>query len=59
MAVNLRKFNMAMLAASERFFAKYLGGRFQESMSPAVEKRLKEITVDPKIVKMPTASNNK
>jgi dipeptidyl aminopeptidase/acylaminoacyl peptidase len=51
--------NMAMLAASERFFAKYLGGRFQESMSPAVEKRLKEITVDPKTVKMPTASNNK
>lgn len=44
--------NMAMLAASEKFLAKYLGGRFQESMSPEVAKRLAEITVDPKTVRL-------
>ncbi|MBV9242955.1 MAG: S9 family peptidase [Acidobacteria bacterium] len=42
--------NMAMLAASEKFFAKYLGGRYQESMTPEVMKRLGEITIDPKTV---------
>ncbi|MCC3151697.1 prolyl oligopeptidase family serine peptidase [Hymenobacter sp. BT770] len=42
--------NMAMLAASEKFLSKHLGGRFQESMSPAVAKRLEEITVNPKTV---------
>ena len=42
--------NMASLAASERFFAGRLGGRFQESMTPEVAQRLKEITVDPKTV---------
>ncbi len=39
--------NMAQIAASEKFLAKYLGGRYQESMTPAVAKRLTEITVDP------------
>jgi dipeptidyl aminopeptidase/acylaminoacyl peptidase len=38
--------NMAMLAAAEKFLAKHLKGRFQESMTPEVEDRLKEITVD-------------
>jgi dipeptidyl aminopeptidase/acylaminoacyl peptidase len=38
--------NMAALAASEKFMAKYLGGRFQEEMTPEVAKRLAEITVD-------------
>lgn len=42
--------NMAMLAAAEKFLAKHLGGRFQDSMSPEVAKRLGEITVDPKSV---------
>ncbi len=42
--------NMAMLAKAEKFLAKYLGGRFQESMTPEVAKRLGEITVDPKTV---------
>jgi dipeptidyl aminopeptidase/acylaminoacyl peptidase len=42
--------NMAMIAAAEKFLAKHLGGRFQESMTPEVAQRLKEITVDPKIV---------
>ncbi|MEN9609750.1 MAG: hypothetical protein RLZZ628_564 [Bacteroidota bacterium] len=38
--------NMAALAASEKFMAKYLGGRFQEEMTPEVATRLAEITVD-------------
>ena len=39
--------NLAMFAALEKFFAKYLDGRFQSGMTPEVEKRLKELTVDP------------
>jgi len=40
--------NMAMLAAAEKFLATYLGGRYQESMTPEVEKRLSEIKIDVK-----------
>ena len=40
--------NMAMLAAAEKFLATYLGGRYQETMTPEVEKRLSEIKVDVK-----------
>lgn len=46
--------NLAMIAAVEKFLARHLGGRFQESMTPDVEKRLKEITVDPSTVKLPS-----
>jgi dipeptidyl aminopeptidase/acylaminoacyl peptidase len=42
--------NLAMLAAAEKFMAQHLQGRFQETMSPAVALRLKEITVDPQSV---------
>ena len=42
--------NMAMFAASEKFLARYIGGRYQETMTPEVTKRLTEITVDPKTV---------
>lgn len=45
---------MAMLVQAEKFLAKYLGGRYQESNTPEVAKRLKEITVDPKTVQLPT-----
>jgi hypothetical protein len=45
--------NMAMFAIAEKFLAKYLGGRFQESMTPEVSQRVKEIMVDPKTVTMP------
>ena len=45
--------NMAYLAASEKFMAKHLNGRYQPTMKPDVEKRLQEITVDVKTVKMP------
>jgi len=42
--------NMASLAATERFFAKYLHGRYQQGGTPEVTARLTEITVDPKTV---------
>ncbi|MGA7990564.1 MAG: alpha/beta fold hydrolase [Thermoanaerobaculia bacterium] len=42
--------NMALFAAAETFFARHLGGRFQEGGTPEVVARLKEITVDPKTV---------
>lgn len=42
--------NMALWAASEKFFAKHLGGRFQPEMTPEVTKRLAELVVDPKTV---------
>ncbi len=44
--------NMAMFMAAERFLAAHLGGRFQEGGTPEVEARLREITVDPKTVKL-------
>jgi hypothetical protein len=51
--------NMAMIAAAEKFLAKHLGGKYQESMTPEVSKRLGEITVDPKTVALakPVDSN--
>ncbi|HEX6902483.1 MAG TPA: prolyl oligopeptidase family serine peptidase [Thermoanaerobaculia bacterium] len=45
--------NMALYASAEKFLAKHLGGRYQESMTPEVTTRLKEITVDVKTVEMP------
>ncbi|MDQ3088378.1 MAG: prolyl oligopeptidase family serine peptidase, partial [Acidobacteriota bacterium] len=44
--------NMAMFAVGEKFLAKHLGGRFQDSMTPEVTARLKEITVDVKTVEL-------
>jgi dipeptidyl aminopeptidase/acylaminoacyl peptidase len=45
--------NMAMFATAEKFLAKHLGGRYQESMTPEVATRLGEITVDVKTVSLP------
>jgi dipeptidyl aminopeptidase/acylaminoacyl peptidase len=42
--------NMALYMESERFLAKYLGGRFQDGGSAESVARLKEISVDPKTV---------
>ena len=42
--------NMAMYMAVEKFFAKYLDGRYQEGGTPEVSKRLDEIRVDPATV---------
>jgi dipeptidyl aminopeptidase/acylaminoacyl peptidase len=49
--------NMALWDASEAFFAKHLGGRFQEGATPEVAARLKEITVDPKTVVLSKAAD--
>ncbi len=46
--------NMAVLAAAEKFLAKHLGGRYQDSMPPEVADRLKILTVDVKTVTLPT-----
>jgi dipeptidyl aminopeptidase/acylaminoacyl peptidase len=51
--------NMAMFAASEKFLASHLHGRYQASMTPAVAQRLQEITVDPKTVQLVTKTNVK
>ena len=48
--------NLAMVAAMERFMAKYLDARFQESMPENVSARLKEITVDPRTVTLTAAT---
>jgi dipeptidyl aminopeptidase/acylaminoacyl peptidase len=45
--------NMAMFATTEKFLAKHLGGRYQETMTPEVTQRLKEISVDVKTVTLP------
>jgi len=45
--------NMAMFSQAEKFFAKYLGGRYQADMKSEVAQRLKEITVDVKTVTLP------
>ena len=46
--------NMAVLAAAEKFLAKHLGGRYQETMTPEVAARLKVLTVDVKTVTVTT-----
>jgi hypothetical protein len=48
---------MAMIAAAEKFLAKHLGGRYQESMPAAVAARLTELTVDPKTVTLAKKTN--
>jgi hypothetical protein len=50
---------MATLAMAEKFLAKHLGGRQQESVTPEVAKRLREITVDPKTVTLATNPTDK
>ena len=47
--------NMAMIAASEKFLAKYVGGRYQEGMTPEVSARLTDLTVDIKGLSAPKA----
>jgi dipeptidyl aminopeptidase/acylaminoacyl peptidase len=52
--------NMAYLAASEKFMAQHIKGvRYQTTMTDAVAKRLKEISVDIKTVVMPPAPDVK
>ncbi|HLA14071.1 MAG TPA: alpha/beta fold hydrolase [Gemmatimonadaceae bacterium] len=46
--------NLALFTAAEKFLAKHLGGRAQESVSPTIATRLKEIMVDPRMVSLAT-----
>ncbi len=50
--------NRALAVAVERFLAKHLGGRVQNDVPDAVAKRLSELTVDIKSVKLPTAADD-
>lgn len=45
--------SLAMFAHSEKFLAKHLGGRYQETMSPELSKRLDSLMVDINTVKDP------
>ena len=42
--------NLVLYTSAERFLAKHLGGRYQESMTPAIAARMAVLTVDPKTV---------
>jgi dipeptidyl aminopeptidase/acylaminoacyl peptidase len=42
--------NLALFAEAEKFLAKYLDARYQETMTPEVAKRLSELRVDPRTV---------
>lgn len=48
-----RENRLAMTVAMEKFFAKHLGGRVQETVPDDIQKKLDEITVDIATVKMP------
>jgi dipeptidyl aminopeptidase/acylaminoacyl peptidase len=49
--------NMAFVAAMEKFLATHIGGRYQESMTEEVAKRLEEITVDVNTVELEESKN--
>jgi dipeptidyl aminopeptidase/acylaminoacyl peptidase len=42
--------NLVLYTTAEKFLAKHLGGRYQESMTPAITERMAVLTVDPKTV---------
>jgi hypothetical protein len=42
--------NLVLFTSAEKFLAKHLGGRYEESMTPAITARMAELTVDPKTV---------
>jgi dipeptidyl aminopeptidase/acylaminoacyl peptidase len=42
--------NLVLFTAAEKFLAKHLGGRYEESMTPAITERMAVLTVDPKTV---------
>ncbi|MDQ6768558.1 MAG: prolyl oligopeptidase family serine peptidase [Gemmatimonadota bacterium] len=44
--------NLVLFSSAEKFFAKHLGGRYQESLTPAITERMAVLTVDPKTVKL-------
>jgi hypothetical protein len=51
-----RENRIAMYAAVERFLAKHVGGRHQETIPPAIAEKLGKLTVDPKAVSPKSAA---
>lgn len=51
--------NMAMIAAAEKFLAKYIGTRYQDDMPDDVAKRLQQMKVDISNVEFPKKSDVK
>ncbi len=47
---------MALYAAMEKFFARHIGGRYQESVTPEVKKKLDILTVDVSSLKPPESA---
>jgi dienelactone hydrolase len=44
--------NLVLFASAEKFLAKHLGGRYQESLSPEITSRMAVLSVDPKSVQL-------
>ena len=44
--------NLVLFASAEKFLAKHLGGRYQESLSPEISSRMAVLSVDPKSVQL-------
>ncbi len=44
--------NLVLFASAEKFLAKHLGGRYQESLSPEITSRMAVLSVDPKTVQL-------
>ncbi|MGH7605156.1 MAG: alpha/beta fold hydrolase [Gemmatimonadaceae bacterium] len=42
--------NLVLFTAAEKFLAKHLGGRYEETMTPAIAERMTVLSVDPKTV---------
>jgi dipeptidyl aminopeptidase/acylaminoacyl peptidase len=42
--------NLVLFTTAEKFLANHLGGRYQQSMTPAITERMAVLTVDPKTV---------
>ena len=48
-----RENRLAVAVAIEKFFAQHLGGRYQEEVPPEIARRLRELTVDIRTVRIP------
>jgi dipeptidyl aminopeptidase/acylaminoacyl peptidase len=42
--------NLVLFATAEKFLAKHLGGRYEQSLTPAITERMAVLTIDPKTV---------
>ncbi|HEX9083701.1 MAG TPA: alpha/beta fold hydrolase [Gemmatimonadaceae bacterium] len=42
--------NLVLFSTAEKFLAKHLGGRYEQSLTPAITERMAVLTIDPKTV---------